>query len=290
MPYDPQATLSGLIARQIAATPEATALVDGGTRLSYAELDERAARLAHHLRALGAGRGSRVGVSVRRSTDLVVTLLAVARTGAAYVPMDPGFPADRLRYIAADAALDCLVTGPGGPEDLPAGAVVRLDRDAERIAARPAGPLDGPGADDPVYVIYTSGSTGRPKGTVLLHRNVVNFCAAMDLRIGLAADDVVLALTSVSFDISVLELLWPLTRGATVVVGGERMIERLTPADGDDSLQDLLVRHRATPAPGHPRRSSRRWRPSRRRWTRCARCAPCWSAARRSPPGSPSGC
>ncbi|WP_432153149.1 amino acid adenylation domain-containing protein [Streptomyces tricolor] len=245
-PYDPEATLSGLIARQIAATPEATALVDGGTRLSYAELDERAARLAHHLRALGAGRGSRVGVSVRRSTDLVVTLLAVARTGAAYVPMDPGFPADRLRYIAADAALDCLVTGPGGPEDLPAGAVVRLDRDAERIAARPAGPLDGPGADDPVYVIYTSGSTGRPKGTVLLHRNVVNFCAAMDLRIGLAADDVVLALTSVSFDISVLELLWPLTRGATVVVGGERMIERLTPADGDDSLQDLLVRHRAT--------------------------------------------
>ncbi|MFJ4579131.1 amino acid adenylation domain-containing protein [Streptomyces echinatus] len=247
VPYDTGATLSGLIDRRIAATPEATAVVDGRERLTYAALGERAARLAHQLRAHGAGRGCRVGVSVRRSADLVVTLLAVARTGAAYVPMDPGFPAERLAYIATDAALDCLVTGPGGPEDLPAGAVVRLDRDAERIAARPTGPLeDGPGADDPVYVIYTSGSTGRPKGTVLSHRNVVNFRTAMDLRIGLAEDDVVLALTSVSFDISVLELLWPLTRGATVVVAGERMIERLTPADGEDSLRDLLVRHRAT--------------------------------------------
>ncbi|GHJ41948.1 non-ribosomal peptide synthetase [Streptomyces sp. TS71-3] len=247
VPYDTGATVSGLIDRQIAATPEATALVDGHERLSYAELDERTARLAHHLRACGAWRGSRIGVSARRSADLVITLLAIARTGAAYVPMDPGFPADRLRYIAEDAALDCLVTGAGGPEDLAAGAVVRLDRDAQRIAARPAGPLDdGPRAGDPVYVIYTSGSTGRPKGTVLLHRNVGNFFAGMDRRIGLGAGDVVLALTSVSFDISVLELLWPLTRGATVVVGGERMIERLTPADGEDSLRDLLGRHLVT--------------------------------------------
>ncbi|QKW09297.1 amino acid adenylation domain-containing protein [Streptomyces sp. NA04227] len=241
------ATLPGLIARQIAATPDALALVDGQVRLSYAELDERAARLARLLRERGAGRGRRVGVSVRRGADLVVTLLAVARAGAAYVPMDPDFPADRLRYIAEDAALDCLVTGPGGPEELPAGGYVRLDRDAAEIAARSTDPLDEqarPG--DPVYVIYTSGSTGRPKGTVLLHRNVVNFTAAMDERIGLAADDVVLALTSVSFDISVLELLWPLTRGASVVVAGERMIERLTPADGEDGLCALLARHGAT--------------------------------------------
>ncbi|MDQ0810675.1 amino acid adenylation domain-containing protein [Streptomyces sp. B3I7] len=247
VPYDTGATVSGLIDRQIAATPRAVALVAGHERLSYAELDERAARLAHRLRANGARRGGRIGVSVRRSADLVVTLLAIARTGAAYVPMDPGFPADRLRHMAEDAALDCLVTEAGGPEGLTAGTVVRLGRDARRIAGHPAGALDdGPRADDPVYVIYTSGSTGRPKGTVLLHRNVANFFAGMDRRIGLGADDVVLALTSVSFDISVLELLWPLTRGATVVVGGERMIERLTPADGEDSLRDLLGRHLVT--------------------------------------------
>ncbi|MEO3842409.1 amino acid adenylation domain-containing protein [Streptomyces sp. B22F1] len=247
VPYDTGATVSGLIDRQIAAAPRATALVDGRERLSYAELDERAARLAHHLRAGGARRGSRIGVSIGRSADLVVTLLAIARTGAAYVPMDPGFPADRLRYIAADAALDGLVSEAGGAEDPAACTVVRLDRDAELIAARPAGPLDeGPRAHDPVYVIYTSGSTGRPKGTVLLHRNVANFFAGMDRRIGLGGEDVVLALTSISFDISVLELLWPLTRGATVVVGGERMIERLTPADGEDSLPDLLGRHAVT--------------------------------------------
>ncbi|MFJ8629875.1 amino acid adenylation domain-containing protein [Streptomyces sp. NPDC093568] len=253
-PFDTTATVSELISRQIAATPEAIALVDGHARLTYAELDERAARLAHHLRGRGARRGSRVGVSVRRSADLVVTLLAVARSGAAYVPMDPDFPADRLRHIATDASLDCLVTGPGGPEEpLPAGALVRLDRDAADIAACPAEPLDGPaGPDDPVYVIYTSGSTGRPKGTVLLHRNVVNFFTGMDLRIGVTADDVVLALTSVSFDISVLELLWPLTRGATVAVAGERMIERLVPADGEDSFRELVVRHGATLAQATP--------------------------------------
>ncbi|WP_019071574.1 non-ribosomal peptide synthetase [Streptomyces hokutonensis] len=246
-PFDTGATVHELISRQISATPGATALLDGHERISYAELDERAGRLAHHLRRRGVGRGSRVGVSVRRSADLVVTLLAVARSGAAYVPMDPDFPADRLRHIATDAALDCLVTGPGGPEGLPARAVVRLDRDAADIAGCPAGPLDAQaGPDDPVYVIYTSGSTGRPKGTVLLHRNVVNFFTGMDRRIGIAADDVVLALTSVSFDISVLELLWPLTRGATVAVAGERMIERLVPADGEDSFQELVTRHGVT--------------------------------------------
>ncbi|HET9381765.1 MAG TPA: amino acid adenylation domain-containing protein [Streptomyces sp.] len=256
VPFDTDATVPGLIARRAEETPDALAVDDGHDRLGYAALGERAARLAHHLRALGARRGRRVGVSVRRSADLVVTLLAVTRTGAAYVPLDPGFPPDRLRHIADDAALDCLVLGPpAAPEEepavleelLPARAVVRLDRDAARIAARPAGPLnDPPAATDPVYVIYTSGSTGRPKGTVLRHRNAVNFFTAMDRRVGLTPDDVVLALTSVSFDISVLELLWPLTRGATVAVGPERMIERLTPADGPGSLCELLPRHRTT--------------------------------------------
>ncbi|OON82592.1 non-ribosomal peptide synthetase [Streptomyces tsukubensis] len=245
--FDTTSTVHGTISRRIAATPDATALMDRFERIDYAELDRRANRLAHHLRALGVGRGSRVGVSVRRSAELVITLLAVARSGAAYVPMDPGFPADRLSHIAVDAALDCLVTGAGGPEGLPSNALVRLDADAAEIAAGPSGPVDaGSTSDDPVYVIYTSGSTGRPKGTVLSHRNVVNFFTGMDECVGIGTGDVVLALTSVSFDISVLELLWPLARGAGVVVGGERMIERLTPAEGEDSFAELVARHRVT--------------------------------------------
>ncbi|WP_433498948.1 amino acid adenylation domain-containing protein [Sphaerimonospora sp. CA-214678] len=247
VPYDTEATVADLIDRQVAAAPDAVALLDGPDRLTYAELSARANRLAHHLCARGAGRGGRVGVSVARSADLVVALLATLRSGAAYVPLDPGFPAERLRYIAADASLDCLITGDGGVADLPARAVVRLETEAAEIASHPADPprrLSGP--DDPVYVIYTSGSTGRPKGTVLLHRNVVNFFTGMDLRIGAGSGDVVLALTSVSFDISVLELLWPLTRGAAVAMAGERMIERLTPADGEGSLCELVTRHGVT--------------------------------------------
>ncbi|WP_329537948.1 amino acid adenylation domain-containing protein (plasmid) [Streptomyces sp. NBC_01450] len=247
VPYDDQATVDRLISRRIEASPGAVALHDGSEPLGYGELDARANRLARQLRSLGVGRGSRVGVSVRRSAALVVSLLAVVRSGAAYVPMDPDFPAERLRHIAEDAVLDCLVVGPGGPEGLPARAVVRLAEDADAIAAHCAEPLEEvAGPNDPVYVIYTSGSTGRPKGTVVLHRNVVNFFVGMDRAVGLSADDVVLALTSVSFDISVLELLWPLSRGASVVVGGERMIERLTPADGEGCLTDLVARHGVT--------------------------------------------
>ena len=228
--YDAADTVHGQFERQVLAHPDAIALTHRFDHLSYAELNSRANRLAHHLRDQGIGRGDLVGVSLRRGIDLVVALLAVLKSGAAYVPMDPSFPKGRLESIAADAGIGCLVKGPGTPDGITAPRVVDIAADAKTVEKRPATQPGGAvSGDDTAYVIYTSGSTGKPKGTALRHRNAVNFFAGMDERVGCAHDDVVLAVTSVSFDISVLELLWPLTHGAKVVVAGERIISNLVP-------------------------------------------------------------
>ncbi len=230
VPYDLDATVHGQFERQALTHPDAIAVVHRFDELSYAELDSRANRLAHHLRGQGVGRGDLVGVSLRRGADLVVALLAVLKSGAAYVPMDPSFPTGRLADIAADSGIGCLVKGPGTPDGITAPRVVDLAADAKTIERAPATSPDVEvSGDDTAYVIYTSGSTGKPKGTALRHRNAVNFFAGMDGRVGCDDQDVVLAVTSVSFDISVLELLWPLTHGAKVVVAGERVITRLVP-------------------------------------------------------------
>ncbi|MEV7214669.1 amino acid adenylation domain-containing protein [Kitasatospora cineracea] len=228
--YDRADTVHGLIARQAAARPGATALAHRHDAIDYAELEARANRLAHHLIDTGVRRGDLVGVSVRRGIDLVTALVAVHKAGAAYVPMDPGFPRTRLDTIAEDAAIGCLITGPGAPAGLAAAHRIDLAEDAAAIAARPDhDPGVAVGGDDTAYVIYTSGSTGKPKGTPIRHRNAVNFFVGMDGTVGCGPEDTVLAVTSVSFDISVLELLWPLTRGAKVVVAGERVINNLVP-------------------------------------------------------------
>lgn len=228
--YDPSDTVHGQFERQALSRPDAIAVAHRFDELSYADLDARANRLAHHLRGQGVGRGDLVGVSLRRGTDLVVALLAVLKSGAAYVPMDPSFPSGRLADIAADAGIGCLVKGPGTPDGITAPHVVDVVADARTIERSPAAPPEaGVSGDDTAYVIYTSGSTGKPKGTALRHRNAVNFFAGMDERVGCDGEDVVLAVTSVSFDISVLELLWPLTHGAKVVVAGERVIGNLVP-------------------------------------------------------------
>ncbi|MFC5475889.1 amino acid adenylation domain-containing protein [Paraherbaspirillum soli] len=252
--YDQSTTVHAQIARQVERSPDAAALAHRWNTLSYAELDRGANRLARQLRQLGVRRGSLVGVSLRRSADLVLALLAVMKAGGAYVPLDPNFPKNRLDFIAADAGINCLVTDSTGPAGLLADNVVLLDTDAALIAAQAADALApdaaaDAGGDDPAYVIYTSGSTGLPKGTVIRHRNVINFFAGMDERIGCTVDDVLLAVTSVSFDISVLELLWPLTRGAKVVVADERLIETLMgddTADGEHGFAELCLRHRVS--------------------------------------------
>ena len=219
-----------LVATQAALTPERPAVSFDGETLSYRELDERSNRLANHLQSLGAGPEALVGLCVERSAAMVVGLLGILKSGAAYVPLDPGHPAERLALVLEDARPAVLVTEEGLLPGLASqGAeVVCLDRDAAVIAAASAAPLPRLTGDEGLaYVIYTSGSTGRPKGVQLPHRAVVNFLRAMAARPGLGADDVVPALTTLSFDIAGLEIYLPLMVGARVEV-----VTREEAADG----------------------------------------------------------
>ncbi len=207
-----------LLARQAASAPSAPAVVFGDRTLSYGDLEERAARLARHLRRLGAGPGARVGICLERSLDLVVAIFAALKTGAAYVPLDPESPRERLAFLVADAGVRALVTHERWAATLPAGgpAIVRLDGGA--AGAGDAGELAGPadraaGADDPAYVIYTSGTTGEPKGAVISHRSVVNYARALRAAVyGESAERLRVSLNArVAFDASVKQLshlLW----------------------------------------------------------------------------------
>ncbi|SCL25235.1 non-ribosomal peptide synthetase [Micromonospora inyonensis] len=220
----PDTTLTALLAEQAARTPHATAVVADGVHLSYAELHERAARVAAWLTAQGAGPGTVVGVAVPRSADLVIALVAVLHAGAAYLPLDPDYPADRIALMVADAVPAALLTDTATRAVLPAGvpAVLALD-DVGLLAAPAARPTVRP--EDPAYVIYTSGSTGRPKGVVVSHRAIVNRLLWTQAEYGLTRDDRVLQKTPSSFDVSVWEFFWPLVTGATLVVaraGGHR--------------------------------------------------------------------
>jgi surfactin family lipopeptide synthetase A len=235
-----------LIEAQAGRTPEATALTFEHQRLNYRELDRRANQTAHHLRGLGIGPGARVGVCVERSLEMVNALLGILKAGAAYVPLDPSFPKDRLRFIADDAQLTQLVsTGPLlGLLDLPHERLVLLDDDGRNIASAPDTRL--PDAeqsirpDDPAYIIYTSGSTGKPKGVVVPHRAVVNLLTSMAREPGLAAGDVLVAVTTLAFDIAVLELLLPLAVGASAVIASrEQTLDQ-------HALAALLKQHQAT--------------------------------------------
>ncbi|QHE85934.1 non-ribosomal peptide synthase/polyketide synthase [Hydrogenophaga sp. BPS33] len=226
VPTGPAHRVHDLIARQAARTPTAVALEQTGLGgIDYAELEARSNRLAHALRERGIGRGALVGLCVERSIDMVVAQLAILKAGAAYVPLDPAYPSDRLAYMAEDAQLALLVTESALVHALqwPRDRSLLLDVDIAIIAAQPDSPLEaaderdaGPG--DPAYVIYTSGSTGKPKGVVVHHQAVVNFLSSMAREPGLSAADTLVAVTTLSFDIAVLELLLPLSVGARVLL------------------------------------------------------------------------
>ncbi|HEV2146752.1 MAG TPA: amino acid adenylation domain-containing protein [Longimicrobiaceae bacterium] len=229
--YPRDATLVDFFEAQAARTPDAVAAVfDAGT-LTYAELDARADRVASVLRRMGAGPETRVAVCTERSPALLAALLGTLKAGAAYVPLDPALPASRIAYVLEDARVGALVTEEHLAAALP-GGVPRLLLDAG--GAPPAG-AEGDGGrpgrrawpESLAYVIYTSGSTGRPKGVMVPHRTVVNFLESMRRTPGLSASDVLLSVTTLSFDIAVLELLLPLVVGARTVVAGAE-----TAADG----------------------------------------------------------
>jgi amino acid adenylation domain-containing protein len=242
----PVALLHDLFAAQAARTPDAVAVVSGRRTMTYGELDRRANQLAHALRSRDVGRGARVGLCVERGTNMLAALLGILKTGAAYVPLDPAFPDERLRFMAEDAQLALLVstTALAGSVGLLRERQLLLDADARLIDSAPDSrlPVDAHAArpEDPAYVIYTSGSTGKPKGVIVPHRAVVNFLTSMARKPGLTAEDVLVAVTTLSFDIAVLELCLPLTLGATIVLAtrDEAMDSR--------ALSVLLERHRAT--------------------------------------------
>ncbi len=248
------ATVHALFAAQARRTPDAPALVAGAAALTYAGLERRATRVAAELAARGAGPGARVGILLERSPEMVAAMLGVLAAGAAYVPLDPAYPADRLAYMLADSGARVLLTQPGLAERAGefGGEVVLLDGTPLPPAPSPlagdwrgqavgeGGPAVHPGSA--AYVIYTSGSTGRPKGVVVEHRSVAAFFAAMTERVG-GEPATWLALTSIAFDISVLELLWTLTRGSTVVLHADRAAER---EGGGATVAEQLRAHGVT--------------------------------------------
>ncbi|MBV9108923.1 MAG: amino acid adenylation domain-containing protein, partial [Gemmatimonadetes bacterium] len=219
--YPGSGCIHEIIARQAAATPNAVAVVFEDERVTYAELDARANRLANHLRALGVGPEVRVGVCAERSVELVVALLGTLKAGGGYVPLDPGYPRDRLAYMLEDSRIAVLLTQARLAERIPphGARTVRLDADWPRIARESdAAPEPGVGLDHLAYVIYTSGSTGQPKGAENAHRGIRNRLLWMQEAFGLDGTDAVLQKTPFSFDVSVWELFWPLMTGARLVV------------------------------------------------------------------------
>jgi len=242
-PYPHDCGVHELLAAQAARSPAAIAAVCEDAHLSYQELDQRANQLAQHLRALGVGPDVLVGVYLERSLAMLVALLGVLKAGGAYVPLDPGFPRERLALMLEDAAAPVLITQESLAADAPVhqGRVVLIDSDWPAIADHAADPPQpGVAPEQLAYVIFTSGSTGRPKGVQIPHQAVVNFLNAMRAQPGLAADDILVAVTTLSFDIAVLELYLPLLVGARLVLAS-----RETAANGED-LRTLIETSGAT--------------------------------------------
>ncbi|WP_306369248.1 non-ribosomal peptide synthetase [Nocardiopsis sp. CC223A] len=223
-------------------TPDAVAVVDAEGEHTYARLATRVERVIALLHARGVRPGQVVAVALPRTADLVASLLAVQRVGGVYLPLDPEFPADRIAYMLEDSGAALLITG--GGTAAPAGSPVPvLDLDTAGPVAVPA---DADGHDPVAYILYTSGSTGRPKGVVVSHRNLANFLTDMAERFPLAPGERWLAVTTVGFDISALELYLPLRFGATIVLADKDTVRdpRL--------LAGLLERSGATIAQATP--------------------------------------
>ncbi len=215
------------IAAQAQATPDALAVQAGTECLTYAQLNDRANRLAHRLLALGVGPGQRVGLASRRGPQLIASLLAVLKSGAAYVPLDPKYPAERLAYMLADSRLDLLLSETGLLADLalPQG-LTRVDFSAsgEELASYPAThPANAAAAGDLAYIIYTSGSTGLPKGVAIDHAAFGQFCDSAEIYSQLGAEDRVLQFATFSFDGFVEQCYPPLCVGAALIMRGDEL-------------------------------------------------------------------
>jgi natural product biosynthesis luciferase-like monooxygenase protein len=206
---------------QVARTPDAEALAFEGESLTYAELNARANSLAHLLHTKGVGPDVVVGLHLRRSSTLLIAALAILKAGGAYLPMDPAYPADRTALYIEDSGTKVIVTDSTLVADLPGSAADIVLMDNLPADTDTGNPDSGVTGAHMAYMIYTSGSTGRPKGVMVEHRNVANFFTGMDDRIAHDPAGVWMAVTSLSFDISVLELFWTLARGFKLVISGD---------------------------------------------------------------------
>src|SRR6185369_15018342 len=238
-------TLHGRFAEQARERPDAVAVVCAGESLTYGELNRRANQLARHLRALGAGTDERIGLCADRSLEMLIGLLGILKAGAAYVPLDPRYPADRLAYTLEDAGVRLLAGTESAMTELPAGATpILLDRDAILLAALPAEDLDdwddrSDGASL-AYVIYTSGSTGRPKGAMLTHGHAVRLFDATHPWFSFGAADVWTLFHSHAFDFSVWEI-W-----GALLYGGRLVVVPYLVSRSPEDFHDLLARERVT--------------------------------------------
>ena len=239
--FDRSLTVHQAFEAQVAASPDADALVFEGEVLSYSALNARANQVAHVLREMGTQPGMPVGLSTARGPDLLIGALGILKAGGAYVPLDPGYPADRIAHYIADSGAGIIVTQRALADTLPKGEadLLVLDGDPRLADAATENPDFGATPDDLAYLIYTSGSTGTPKGVMVAHRNVANFFAGMDQRIDHKTGSVWLAVTSLSFDISVLELFWTLSRGFKLVLAGDD--SRTVVSNGPIAVSDRKI-------------------------------------------------
>ncbi|WP_220449607.1 amino acid adenylation domain-containing protein, partial [Nonomuraea longispora] len=225
-----------IVAARAAEQPQAVAVTGGDRSLTYAELDALAGRRASALRGMGVRAGDRVGLCLDRTPDLVITMLAVLKAGAVYVPMDPAYPAERLAYTAGDAALRVVVAD----RDFPAGDGLSVVSPEGLAASDGGGVPESGGPDGAAYVIYTSGSTGRPKGVVVPHRNVVALLTATQDDFGLGSGDTWSNFHSSAFDFSVWEIWGPL------LTGGRLVLVPYWVSRSPEEFHELLVRERVT--------------------------------------------
>jgi amino acid adenylation domain-containing protein len=223
-PPDHPTRLDELLTLRVLATPDAVAFEHDGDTMTYRQLDDRSNRLAHRLIHEGVRTGDHVGVAVDRSLAMVVSVFGVLKAGAAYVPLDPAYPPERLAFMMADAAVELVLISPGAlwGVDTSATTVIELAAGSDELERWPATSPGVDTGDSPgggvAWVIYTSGSTGRPKGVVVEHASAIDFAYSMLRAPGVSGDDVVLALATLSFDPSALDLFVPMLVGARVVI------------------------------------------------------------------------